>query len=338
MTQISSLDNPNEYRLGSLSGFPVKLDTEQNLYLVGNRVWSTLRSSMTSTSNIIVIEENIGFPSTGVVKIGGEFIFYESITNNVIEGLVRGFAGTGPMSHSRGQKVELIILADHHNVIRDAIARLEEKTGLQNSPGNRDGNLSERVTYLRNKWWTPRALWFAQPRKGVSPLKVQFVNFSRGFPDSFSWDFGDGTKSTERNPVHTYTEAGLYNVSLRVFSPKKGSNRAYKFGEIEVITEEEIFQPLIWIDVWNNRLGRYVQGVKGRAPLRVRMIDQTLGTIFKRTWSMGDETVIQVNDPFNIEVEHVYENPGEYQPSMFLQVTKDKTLNFRIPFMIEVLE
>jgi len=33
---------------------------------------------------------------------------------------------------------------------------------------------------------------------------------------SYQWDFGDGAKSTERNPVHIYTGAGFYTVTLKV--------------------------------------------------------------------------------------------------------------------------
>ena len=30
------------------------------------------------------------------------------------------------------------------------------------------------------------------------------------------WDFGDGSTSTEQNPIHTYEEDGTYSVSLTV--------------------------------------------------------------------------------------------------------------------------
>jgi PKD repeat protein len=33
---------------------------------------------------------------------------------------------------------------------------------------------------------------------------------------SWAWDFGDGTTSTEQNPVHTYAERGRYDVQLTV--------------------------------------------------------------------------------------------------------------------------
>ena len=34
---------------------------------------------------------------------------------------------------------------------------------------------------------------------------------------SYSWDFGDGTTSTEKNPVHTYKTEGDYTVKLQTF-------------------------------------------------------------------------------------------------------------------------
>jgi gliding motility-associated-like protein len=37
--------------------------------------------------------------------------------------------------------------------------------------------------------------------------------------DSVRWDFGDGIQSTSFNPVHQYSAAGTYVVSLKVFKP-----------------------------------------------------------------------------------------------------------------------
>lgn len=44
-------------------------------------------------------------------------------------------------------------------------------------------------------------------------LEVIFSNFSQN-ADSYAWDFGDGTTSTEENPTHAYAEAGTYTVTL----------------------------------------------------------------------------------------------------------------------------
>lgn len=44
---------------------------------------------------------------------------------------------------------------------------------------------------------------------------VSFSNFSVG-GDSYTWDFGDGSTSTEENPTHTYTADGVFTVKLTV--------------------------------------------------------------------------------------------------------------------------
>ena len=42
---------------------------------------------------------------------------------------------------------------------------------------------------------------------------IQF-NYTSAGATAFSWNFGDGNTSTEQNPLHQYTAAGLYTVSL----------------------------------------------------------------------------------------------------------------------------
>jgi PKD repeat protein len=62
----------------------------------------------------------------------------------------------------------------------------------------------------------PRAAFTADPAAGPRPLVVQFTDTSSGTPTAWSWDFGDGSFSTEQHPVHTYQSAGTYGVSLLV--------------------------------------------------------------------------------------------------------------------------
>jgi gliding motility-associated-like protein len=53
------------------------------------------------------------------------------------------------------------------------------------------------------------------PPFGCVPLKVTFTNLSKFADDkTYQWDFGDGSSSREVNPVHVYTRADKFTVSL----------------------------------------------------------------------------------------------------------------------------
>ena len=67
----------------------------------------------------------------------------------------------------------------------------------------------------------PAAIFSGDPTEGLAPLTVQFTDLTPVKPNSYLWDFGDGTTSTDPNPLpHTYKDSGLYTVSLSVtFAP-----------------------------------------------------------------------------------------------------------------------
>ncbi len=47
-------------------------------------------------------------------------------------------------------------------------------------------------------------------------VPIKFLNASRMKDAQFYWDFGDGTSSTEKQPVKKYMKTGVYNVSLTI--------------------------------------------------------------------------------------------------------------------------
>ena len=63
------------------------------------------------------------------------------------------------------------------------------------------------------------ASFTASPTSGAAPLTVQFRDTSTGSPTSWSWNFGDGTTSTLRNPSHTYRRTGTFTARLTVAKP-----------------------------------------------------------------------------------------------------------------------
>jgi len=78
-----------------------------------------------------------------------------------------------------------------------------------------------------------RADLTASVTQGSVPLLVNFTDLSTGSVNAWYWTFGDGVTSTTQNPVHTYTSAGTYTVSLTVNGPSS-SDTMTKTGYITV--------------------------------------------------------------------------------------------------------
>lgn len=62
----------------------------------------------------------------------------------------------------------------------------------------------------------PAAGFTTDKTTGGIPCTVRFYDQSTGQVDSRLWDFGDGFTSTLKDPVHQYTRAGTFRVSLTV--------------------------------------------------------------------------------------------------------------------------
>jgi gliding motility-associated-like protein len=56
---------------------------------------------------------------------------------------------------------------------------------------------------------------FETPPTGCAPYNAVFNNTSVG-GSQFTWDFGDGSTSTDVSPTHLYATAGTYTISLTV--------------------------------------------------------------------------------------------------------------------------
>ena len=79
----------------------------------------------------------------------------------------------------------------------------------------------------------PVADFNCSPSSGQPPLTVSCTDASTGNITGWSWEFGDGSTSTDQNPPHTYNADGTYTVSLTVSGPD-GSDTETKVNYISV--------------------------------------------------------------------------------------------------------
>ncbi|MGP8204048.1 PKD domain-containing protein [Methanoregula sp.] len=64
----------------------------------------------------------------------------------------------------------------------------------------------------------PTSSFTATPTSGPAPLSVDFIDTSLNNPTIWSWNFGDGTGSNQKNPSHNYTISGVYTVTMQASS------------------------------------------------------------------------------------------------------------------------
>lgn len=111
---------------------------------------------------------------------------------------------------------------------------------------------------------------------------VNFYDYSRFFPTEWFWTFGDGGSSTERDPIHTYTQSGVYEVCL-IVSNANASDTLCQEVEVIVTGTEEAVAGKALLKVFPNPAKDYVvlQVPGGEAVLR----HQAVGPL---SWTLHD--------------------------------------------------
>ena len=67
-----------------------------------------------------------------------------------------------------------------------------------------------------------------------------FIGSEGNGPATYFWDFGDGTYSTEKNPVHIYSASGIYTISLTVEDKYGDGDVEIKNNYITVVVESTL--------------------------------------------------------------------------------------------------
>jgi len=166
----------------------------------------------------------------------------------------------------------------------------------------------------------PVANFRADRTAGNIPLTVKFSDRSSGDVSGWSWNFGDGSGASVKDPEHTYTTAGVFTVSLTVSGPG-GSNSITKLDFI-VANEAGVLD----VDFT-------ATPVSGPAPLvvRFRAFNQS-GQAQLGTFDFGDGTTGTVTAG-NGRVQHTYTAPGVYTVTLTASNSNDKFIEQKVDFI-----
>ena len=119
---------------------------------------------------------------------------------------------------------------------------------------------------------------------------------SSGQVAGWDWDFGDTTRSAEQNPVHTYSDAGSFSVTLTVRNPVQR----------DAVTKGDL------ISAGTSPVPEFsVNLTSGLAPLTISFTDSSSGLPSQWHWDFGDGTSSDEQNQI-----HLYAVPGVYDVSL----------------------
>jgi PKD repeat protein len=192
---------------------------------------------------------------------------------------------------------------------------------LDSTPGKEAVRMFELDSYA-----VPSADFISDAEPSLVPFTVHFVpgiTTSINIKPDLVWDFGDGTFSSEAEPDHTYTEPGIYNISLTI------SNEYGKRTELKpsYVIAGDLPIPDFYSEI-----------TTGNTPLTVRFTDNSTGDYETRLWDFGDEVGSKLKNPL-----HTYEEPGLYTVTLTLSnrfgsVTETKYGYIRAGFEVDLQE
>lgn len=144
---------------------------------------------------------------------------------------------------------------------------------------------------------------------GFKNLTVSFNDSSNGDIDEWLWDFGDGTNSREKNPIHYYSDAGYYNVTLTVSNAVKSLN----------ITKSN------FIIISDDLIADFNSSSNGDSySYVVEFNDLSKGNPTSWLWDFGDGTNCSEKNPT-----HKYLDVGTYNVSLTIYSNFNTTKTFK---------
>ena len=150
----------------------------------------------------------------------------------------------------------------------------------------------------------------ASPASGTAPLSVAFSadsTDSDGTVVGYSWEFGDGGTSSQRNPTHVYTAPGLYTARVTVRDDDGATASASVQVSVAAANQPPVANPS-------------ASPLSGHAPLSVAFLGSGSdpdGSIAGFHWDFGDGATSSQQNP-----SHTYSSAGTY--TAVLTVTDDK--------------
>lgn len=125
---------------------------------------------------------------------------------------------------------------------------------------------------------------------------IQFSDISSGSPDYWMWDFGDGTTSSQQNPLKSYNEPGIYSLTL-VAANALFQDSVHKEEVISILEPLEADFTANPIPAWQGQ--------------EIQFEDLSAGNPDTWLWDFGDGAQETIQNP-----SHTYAEGGMYDVNL----------------------
>ena len=134
----------------------------------------------------------------------------------------------------------------------------------------------------------------------TAPFTVNFTSNVSGSASAYNWNFGNGQSSTQANPAHTFTTAGIYTVTLGVTNASGCEN-------VRTLSTRVI--------IGGPQASFIVDSTGGCTPATIRFTNTSISNspITSYAWAFGDGTFSGQTNP-----NYVYNVAGNYIPRLII--------------------
>lgn len=158
--------------------------------------------------------------------------------------------------------------------------------GMPNFPNYRLGPLDDSLCDTLGIDNLVLCNWRWEAEDTASPLQITFTDLSAYEPETWHWTFGDGTSSSERYPLHTYAQPGVYYVCLKVSNARSFDTlcRWVNVGVSSINEEQkEPFEILLWPNPVSSQV---ILGLKGLDYLKgqAQLYDASGQLLIQSSW------------------------------------------------------
>ena len=146
----------------------------------------------------------------------------------------------------------------------------------------------------------PRSYFTADTLQICPSTEVNFNNLSTGFSLEYIWDFGDGNHDSIKNPIHTYTNNGIYDVTLTVID-SFGCHQSFVIDSfIEVLKPNANFN---------------ISSINSSCPPFItNFINLSSQDVIKWDWKISDGFTSDIENP-----NHIFLNSGIFDVELIVE-------------------